>query len=353
MHQTYFQLALSQAKRRRGFCAPNPSVGAVVVINNQVIASGCHWASGKDHAEVVALKQINESAVGATLYVTLEPCCHHGKTPPCTDFIISRKIARVYYAVSDPNPQVAGKGEALLRAAGIHCEKINVPEIEAFYQSYQYWRQYHRPWVTAKLALSCDGKIAGEQGEPQKITGQPCQQFTHQWRQQSDAILTTAETIVHDNPQMNVRLQNKNIKKPIYILDSQLRLPLNARILETAKSLTVFCNETHSASKMAQYEKKHIRCIPIDSKNKFLNLKTILLQIGRDGIHDLWVEAGGRCFQSFFLTGLLNQAFIYFSPKQLGAKAKPAFTQSLDFMSTSANLNWHVLGDDLVCQIKF
>src|SRR3990167_7826390 len=210
-HDYYLNEALVLAKKRRGFCAPNPSVGAVIVKNRKMIGSANHWAAGYFHAERQALMEIGKKAKGASLYVTLEPCCHWGKTPPCTDIIIHSGIKKVFYAARDPNPIISGKGIQILKSAGILCEQIKLPAIDLFYQSYYYWTQHHLPWVTAKLAMSLDGKIAGPQGEPVSLTGAQLNTFTHQSRRESDAILTTVNTIIHDDPQMNVRLHDEII----------------------------------------------------------------------------------------------------------------------------------------------
>ena len=234
-HITYLRQALTLAEHRRGFCAPNPSVGAVVVKNNQVLASGSHWQGGAAHAEVAVLQQLSSTAKGATLYVTLEPCCHWGKTPPCTDLIIRQQIAEVIYAMRDPNPQVSGQGERILQQAGISCQPVVVEEVTQFYQSYNHWVHSGKPWVTVKLAMSLDGKIAGEGGRPVAITGADLTTHTHQQRKRADAILTTGRTICYDNPQLNVRLVRESYGKPVYVLDRHLTLPLDAQIFDTAE----------------------------------------------------------------------------------------------------------------------
>src|SRR3990167_2136538 len=163
--------ALSLAESQRGFCAPNPSVGALVVKEGELIAEGVHRGPMKPHAEVEAIHHAGNQAEGASLYVTLEPCCHWGRTPPCTDLIVKSRIKAVYYAFQDPNPKVAGQGAKQLQAAGIECHSVELPEVTDFYRSYHYWIREGRPWVTAKLAISLDGKIAGPHGEPVSLTG--------------------------------------------------------------------------------------------------------------------------------------------------------------------------------------
>lgn len=342
----YLEQALELAKIRRGFCAPNPSVGAVVVKDNQIIATGYHFAAGHPHAEVEALNKIGDTAKGTTLYVTLEPCCHREKkTPPCTDLIIQRGIKKVIYAFRDPNPSVAGLGEKTLCDAGIECTQIALPEIDAFYQSYQYWWQTKKPFITAKLAISLDGKIAGTNGERINITGTAAQQFTHQQRKQADAILTTAKTIHADNPLLNVRLDNTEYKKPIYILDSELNIPLDAKIFSTAENITIFHKKNISPKKI------NARLIAVDHDDSNLNLTEIIGIIGRDGIHDLWIEAGGNCFSAFVQEHLLQHAFIYVAPKALGMNALPAFNTTQNVFEAVKKTSWQSLGDDVACEM--
>ena len=292
----YLAQALNLAQIRRGFCSPNPSVGAVITLENKVIATGYHLACGSPHAEVDALKKLSMRAQGATIYVTLEPCSHWGRTPPCTDALIQAGIKRVVYSYNDPNPEVTGKGAFALQLKGIRCDYIPLPEITTFYASYHHWLETKTPFITAKIALTLDGKIAGKSGERIQITGKALQEFTHASRKTADAILTTIKTILYDDPQLNVRLSNETIAKPIYILDSELNFPCTATVLKTAKSLTLF--HAHDANPMHQQQliKQGIRCIAINKNEYGLDLKQAIQQIGQDGIHDLWVEAGGKCF---------------------------------------------------------
>lgn len=347
-HQDYLNLALNEARTRRGFCAPNPAVGAVVVKNGEILALGKHWAAGKPHAEVDALSQLSlEQSRGATLYVTLEPCCHFGKTPPCTNLIIEREIAEVFYAYADPNPLVSGKGEALLRAAGIHCEHFPLAEIDEFYCSYRYWQAHSRPWVSAKLALSLDGKIAAADGSPIQITGPECQELTHELRYHADAILTSATTILADNPELNVRLSETH-SKPIYILDRCLRLTGDEKIFSTAASLTLFHGKNISMEAQKNLEKKGARCILIEEEENLLQLAPILDVIGKDGMHDLWIEAGGKMFYQFYFQNLIHRALFYLSPKTLGEDAKTAFPASFDITQSAASTKMFSRGDDVV-----
>ncbi len=345
--------ALQLASQRRGFCAPNPSVGAVVVKEGIIIGTGFHWACGHPHAEVGALHEAGKAAEGATLYVTLEPCCHHGRTPPCTDLIIRNKISQVVYSTLDPNPIVAGKGVAKLEQAGINCRYLEHPSIKEFYYSYTYWQNKNHPWVTAKLALSIDNKIAGVNGQPEVITGKDCQRFTHQQRLKSDAILTTCNTILADDPQLNVRLDQEIYAKPLYLLDSELRIPLNAKIFQTTQSLTVFhCHEA-SPSKQLQLKNLGVNCQAVNRNIWGLNLHEVLTFIGKEGRHDLWVEAGVRCFESFLTQRLLQRVFIYISPKVLGPTATSGFSQAFNLLENNATISWISQGPDVIAQIDY
>lgn len=348
----FLKIALMEAATRRGFTAPNPAVGAVVVKDGKILSTGFHFAPGHPHAEVDALSKIGDEATGATLYVTLEPCCHHGRTPPCTELILSRGIVRVVYGYKDPNPAVAGKGATFLIANGIACELISIDTINDFYRAYQFWWDHHRPFVTLKIALSADGKIAGKNGTPVEITGETCRVLTHQHRKASDAILTSVKTIINDDPQLNVRLDQTIIKRPIYVLDRQLQFPLNARLAKTAESVTLFCSATEDLSRLDLLQRNNIRCIPVSCNRMGLNLENVLDHIGKDGVHALWVEAGGRVFQAFFKSRLAQRALIYASTKELGPEAQPAFTESFDILRVSQDIQWKSCGDDLVADLR-
>jgi diaminohydroxyphosphoribosylaminopyrimidine deaminase/5-amino-6-(5-phosphoribosylamino)uracil reductase len=348
----YLQQALSLASIRRGFCAPNPAVGALVVKNGHIIAMGYHWASGYAHAEVDALNKLGDESKGATLYVTLEPCCHYGKTPPCTQLLIDRGISTVYYAFKDPNPIVAGKGQQQLQAAGITCIHLPLPEIDEFYKSYIHWTHHALPWVTAKLAISLDGKIAAAQGKQLAITGPELQHYTHQQRKKSDAILTTANTIIKDNPQLNVRLDNEIISKPIYVLDSHLRLPLTAAITKTASKLTIFHHENAAFSQRQRWQELGVHCMQVPCKDNNLSLVSVLNTIGQDGIHDLWIEAGGVLFTAFHREKLVQRSLLYIAPKCLGAHAIPAFRHEFDF-TDAKQLYWQSYGNDVLCCMEW
>lgn len=345
------QQALSLAEQGRGFCAPNPAVGAIVVnAQGGVVGEGYHHAPGQPHAEVHAIEQAGSLAKGATIYVTLQPCCHHGKTPPCTDLIISSGIRHVVYAFRDLNPEVADHSDAALDAANITREQMPVEAINRFYQSYAHWWQQQRPWLTAKIAISADGKIAAADGKPVVISGNTAKQFTHQGRLKSDAILTTVKTIIHDDPQLNVRLDEAVIAKPVYVLDTKARLPLSARVLQTAKNVTLFYAE--NAANIDALTEKGVRCIRVAASEQGVDLTQVIDQIGEDGMHDLWVEAGGHCLQSLLQAQLINRLYVYIASQPLGTQALAAFRQSFLPWLSGVELSWQSLGDDQLLVIS-
>lgn len=353
MEEAYLNQALQLARQRRGFCAPNPAVGAVIVKNRQVIATGLHWAVGFPHAEQAAVSKIKNQAEDASLYVTLEPCCHWGRTAPCTQAIIKAGIREVFFGMIDPNPLVSGKAISQLQAKGIDCKHIQLPELSRFYRSYRYWTKTKLPWVTAKLAITLDGKIAGSQGQPVQITGMSLKRYTHQCRKQSDAILTTVTTLNRDNPQLNVRLEEKVYRKPLYILDSQLRLRDNLNIYQSTEKLIIFHSNNVDRSKIKHLSAQGIVCRACDTQAQGLDLGHVLAYIGRDGIHDLWVEAGGRCFESLFEDKLINSALIYTALKTLGPNATPGFSKSFELLQGAKNTTWKSMGEDMLCQIDY
>lgn len=350
----YLEMALELAKIRRGFCAPNPCVGALLVKNNQIISRGYHRASGSPHAEVEAISKIDPSdASGAILYVTLQPCCHTTKkTPPCTDLIIKSGIIKVIYGFRDPNPAVNGHTNKILQDAGIECIHNPLTLIDNFYASYTYWWKHKRPFTTAKLAMSLDGKIAGRNGKRIQLTGKTAQKFTHQQRKYTDAILTTAKTIIIDDPLLNCRIDNVIYKKPLYIIDTHLSIPISAKVFNSAQKITIFHHPQITEKEQDRFKKYAIRFIPIKSDNNGLSLLEIVKQIGQDGIIDLWIEAGGKSFQSFVQNCLLQRAFVYVVPQWLGEKTQLAFNAP-DPLKRAIWANSTILGKDCCFEFKW
>ena len=348
MHKHFLLSALQEANNGRGLCAPNPSVGAVAVQDHQIIAQAWHNGPGSPHAEPLALSQFPANTPNVTLYVTLEPCNHWGRTPPCVDAIIKHGIAKVIYAYRDPNPVVRKiSTEKILRDHGIEVVYYPLPEIDEFYQSYEYWTRTNMPWVRVKMAQSLDGKIAGTFGARVALSNDLCAQFTHQQRKCSDIILTTAATINNDDPLFNVRLDNKITSKPVAIVDRCLNLNPQAKVLQTAAHCTIYHDPAYTSGLI-----KNCDFYPIALVNGMLDLQLIIAQLGARGCHDVWVEAGEKLFTALHLTGLVNQTFIYIVPKILGTKALDGYTNNVVF-DRKHSVKWQAMGDNMMMTLNW
>ncbi len=326
----YLQLALEQAIKGRGHCSPNPAVGAVVVKNNMIIGAGHHQGPGLPHAEINALSTAHDVA-GATLYVTLEPCCHTGKTPPCTDSLIQAKIARVVFGLKDPAKHLPDSGEVVLQRAGIICEHVVLPAIDAFYVSYVKSVTKQQPFVTLKLAITIDGKVPTAMS-----TGPALSAFTHRQRKHSDAILTTVKTIIHDNPQLNARTAEGIFKKNVFVVDARLELPLHSQLFNTANTITVFHDET------LQGNLPQVNYVPVPRDEHGLSIKAMLSYMGARGICDVWVEAGGTFFSSMMFQRLADRALVYVAKTTTDLAA-----QRLAFTG-----HWTTFENDVMCEVS-
>lgn len=351
MNEIWLKRALTAAQRGKGSCAPNPAVGAVLVKNERLLSEGFHEKAGGPHAEVKAIQNANESVEGATLYISLEPCCHFGKTPPCTDLIIQKKIARVIYAHHDPNPMVDGKGHEKLYAAGIPCERVEIADIEAFYSSYDRWTKHKLPFVTAKLAITLDGKAAGAQSERIAITGDIANRWVHERRRESDAILTTWKTVLHDNPKLNARIEDKIYAKPVYVLDSRLQTPKDANITRTSNRLHFFASEKFASPASVDHWRSKGAEVTLFSGEQ-IEWSDVWKKIGADGIHDLWIEAGGSTIEPLIKTKQLQRALLFVAPFWLGEKGLSAFKSANEnLLQDAKHFEWQSKGRDVLLEI--
>lgn len=349
MHKNFLLAALEQAWLGRGISAPNPSVGAVAVQNGKIIAQACHLGAGSPHAEQLVLRQIPAGLHDITLYVTLEPCNHWGRTPPCVDAIAEYGIKQVVYGYCDPNPVVAANNTPVILDRH-HIEAIHypLPEIDAFYQSYHYWTRTGRPWVTAKIAQTLDGKIAGYHGRREQLSNAQCHEFTHQKRKNCDIILTTATTINQDDPLLTVRLPGLEQNKPLAVIDSQCKLNLKAQALNAAK----YCHIYHALDKAPQKTLANGQYFPIPAQNGVLQLQAVLDHIGKLGYHDVWVEAGGQLFSALHQAQLVQHTFIYLVPRWLGQNATDVFPVAASFMQNST-IRWLPMGDNMIVSLDW
>lgn len=349
MHEKFLLAALEEAQSGQGFCAPNPSVGAVAVKHNVIIARAWHRGAGTPHAERLLIEQLPANEMGVTLYVTLEPCNHHGRTPPCVDAIIEYGFEQVVYAYRDPNPIVAAnRTSETLRAQGVRVEQVSVPEIDAFYEGYAYWTETGRPWVTAKIAQTLDGKIAGLNGERIQLSNAACEQFTHHHRLKHDVMLTSARTVNQDNPQLNVRLEGIERSKPVAILDRRLSLNPLSRIFNTASHCHIFYDRQLAAPAPVERRTYH----PVASDDEGLNLVEVIQHLGRLGFHHVWVEAGGSVFNAMHQAQLVHRTHIYLVPRILGEASVSAYT-NVDVLNASRDISWTPMGDNMIATLDW
>jgi diaminohydroxyphosphoribosylaminopyrimidine deaminase/5-amino-6-(5-phosphoribosylamino)uracil reductase len=318
----FMQLALSLGRRGLGRTAPNPAVGAVVVKDGVILGRGWTQPGGRPHAETEALKRAGKEAKGATLYVTLEPCSHQGKTPPCVDAIIRSGIARVVSALEDPNPEVAGQGYARLRERGIAVE-AGLEAAAAARQHAGHIRRMRdgRPQVLLKLAASADGKAGLLGRKPAGITGEAARARVHQMRAEYDAILVGIGTVLSDDPHLTCRLPGMMEWSPVrVILDARLRIPLATSIVGTARETPTWVFTTPNASPVAEdiLKAKGVEVFRVDGKDGRLDLKAVLKALAGRGITRLMVEGGPTVAAAFIKADLVDEAALFRSPNPLG-----------------------------------
>lgn len=349
MHKHFMMAALEQAYNGRGFCAPNPAVGAVIVQNNLIIAKASHQGVGTAHAEHAALQLLPLGLDDLTLYVTLEPCNHWGRTPPCVLAIINAGIRRVVYGFRDPNPIVmANNTTHILQEKGIEVIYYPLPEIDSFYQSYYFWTQTKRPWVTAKIAHTFDGKIAGLNGKRKQLSNDMCAQFTHEHRLHTDSILTTARTIINDNPALNVRLGATSRAKPVAILDTRLSLPDNVSIFHTASDCHIYYDERLSVKQSRPICHYH----PMPVIDDCLDLNAVLKHLGQLGYHDVWVEAGGHLFSALHQQRLVHTTYVYIVPENSATEDTVAYHGD-NFFSRPHTISWQIKDNNMIACVAW
>ncbi|MFO1350859.1 MAG: bifunctional diaminohydroxyphosphoribosylaminopyrimidine deaminase/5-amino-6-(5-phosphoribosylamino)uracil reductase RibD [Gammaproteobacteria bacterium] len=322
----YGHMARALALAERGRCTtdPNPRVGCVLVQGGAVVGEGWHVRAGDHHAEVNALRMAADRARGATAYVTLEPCCHYGRTPPCSDALIAAGVARVVAAIQDPDPRVDGRGLAQLRAAGIIVE-CGLLEEQARQLNIGYFQRHlhNRPWLRCKLAMSLDGRTAMASGESQWITSPATQIDVQHLRAQSSAILTGIGTVLADDPSLNVRLPGDHPRQPWrVVLDSELRLPANARTLGLAGRVLVFtavADADRHAPLLARGAE--IQVMPRARTGVGLDLPGVARELARREINEVLVESGAILAGALLRAGLIDEMVIYLAPLLLGSSA--------------------------------
>lgn len=362
--------ALHLAGRGLYTADPNPRVGCVMVREGEIVGEGWHCRAGEPHAEIHALRQAGDRARGADVYVTLEPCSHHGRTPPCSDALIAAGVARVVAAMEDPNPQVSGKGLAQLARAGIKVETgMMQNEAERLNPGFVRRMRIGRPWVRCKLAMSLDGRTALANGMSQWITGEAAREDAQYWRARSSAIITGIGTVLADDPALTVRLKPSvwaehgcggEIRQPLrVVMDTQLRMPLKAQMLKQPGRTWIFtASEDQAAAQSLTAEGATVMYFPSPVGGAGVNASAALQRLAGEGINEVWVEAGPTLSGALLREGLIDQLIVYVAPLLMGDIARglfylPAFNNLADCIALDI-VDVRAVGNDwrITAQVK-
>lgn len=324
MKEEYMRRAIELAKKGAGRVNPNPLVGAVIVKDDRIIGEGYHTRYGEPHAEREAFAHLTEEAEGAEMYVTLEPCCHYGKQPPCTQAIIEHGIRRVYVGSDDPNELVAGKGIARLRAAGIEVEtKVLKKECDALNPVFFHYITTGIPYVVMKYAMTLDGKIACETGASNWVTGECARENVQRTRNELTGIMVGVQTVIQDDPRLTCRLEGG--RNPIRIIcDSHLRIPLQSGIVRTAKEVPVIVAtlEGKNAEKAVRLRSRGVQILTVGEKEGRIDLKELMQRLGEQKIDSILLEGGSTLNESALQAGIVNHIQAYIAPKLFGGSGR-------------------------------
>ena len=342
----FLSATIELAKKGLMTVAPNPPVGCLILKNGCIIGRGFHQQAGKGHAEINALSSVTESPEGATVYVSLEPCAHQGKTPPCVGALIDARVRRVVIGHLDPNPLVSGKGVALLRDAGIEVETENMPEALKLIESFQTRMEKKRPFVRIKTASSLDGAISMASGESKWITGEEARSDVQYWRARSDAIISGVGSVLHDNPRLTLRKSDyEGVKQPVrVILDSRSRTPRNANVLtDGAPTLVVSDSGLECFGSLSSIEIEKTAEVELDGPRDLENLLKLLALLG---CNDVLVEAGAKVVSSFLKEDYWDEWISYVAPKLLGKESRRL--TDLDIVSIQDSLSAQITGRKMI-----
>ncbi|MGI5823945.1 MAG: bifunctional diaminohydroxyphosphoribosylaminopyrimidine deaminase/5-amino-6-(5-phosphoribosylamino)uracil reductase RibD [Bacillota bacterium] len=354
--EKYMRLALNLAAKGEGRVSPNPLVGAVIVKNGKIIGKGWHREFGGLHAERNALADIKEDAAGAVMYVTLEPCCHYGKTPPCTEAILTSGIKRVVIGCIDPNPLVAGNGIAILQKAGIEVKTgVLTAECEALNRIFFHYIKTQKPYVIMKYAMTMDGKIATASGESRWITGEAARRHTHKSRGKYSAIMVGVGTVLADDPALTCRIEGG--RNPLRIVcDTNLRTPLDSRIVRTAAAVpTLIATSCTEQERQQPYIAAGCKMLAVPKAGKSLDLQALMSELGKAGIDSILLEGGSALNFSALQSGIVNHVQAYIAPKLLGGKtAKTPIggkgIQNLNSCARLYEMRLQNLGEDILIE---
>ncbi|MDH4101157.1 MAG: bifunctional diaminohydroxyphosphoribosylaminopyrimidine deaminase/5-amino-6-(5-phosphoribosylamino)uracil reductase RibD [Nitrospirota bacterium] len=353
----FMRRALTLARRGQGKTSPNPLVGAVVVKKGLIVGEGYHQRAGGPHAEVIALEGAGKKAAGATLYISLEPCCHTGKkTPPCTGAIIASGVKRVVVAMKDPNPKVSGRGIQQLRDAGIEVSVGTLgPEAQRLNEIFRKYITTGTPFVRLKIAETLDGKIATASGESQWITGEAARKHGHRLRSWSDAILVGVNTVIHDDPLLTVR--SVKGKAPLRIVvDSTLRTPVTAKIVAENPVNTIIASTSAAPpQKVQSLRERGVEVLTVEDEAGKVSLPALMKALGERGITSVLIEGGAEIAAAALKSGIVDRVFFFIAPKimgglnskaAIGGDSPKALSQAVSLVNVSARR----IGDDFLVE---
>jgi diaminohydroxyphosphoribosylaminopyrimidine deaminase/5-amino-6-(5-phosphoribosylamino)uracil reductase len=349
--EKYMRIALSLAETGKGRTSPNPIVGAVIVLDDQIVGFGAHLKAGKPHAEVHALHMAAHEAKGSTLYVTLEPCAHYGKTPPCADAVIAAGVSRVVVAVEDPFSAVAGQGIARMREAGLQvdvgclseeAEKQNAP--------FLHYARTGLPFITLKIAATLDGMIATNEGDSFYVTNEQSRTLVHTLRDEVDAVCVGINTVLQDNPNLTVRLRHGGRNPVRVIMDTHLKTPLDANVLSEEAPTFIFCAKEASPEQERLLMQKGATVVRVEANDVGIDLRAVMNYLSSRGILHVLVEGGATIAGSLLQEQLVNRLWLFHAPKILGqGKSAIAFQTAQNRMSDAillTDIEHKMLGDD-------
>lgn len=323
MQEAFMRRAIALAKQGEGHVNPNPLVGAVIVMEDRIIGEGYHAKYGELHAERAAIESLTEPATGAEMYVTLEPCCHYGKQPPCTEAIIQAGIQKVYIGSADPNPLIAGKGIKMLEMAGIKVEtNVLKEECDALNSIFFHYITNHTPYVIMKYAMTMDGKIAAYTGKSQWITGEAAREHVQHTRNMCMGIMVGIGTVIADNPRLTCRLENG--RNPVRIVcDSHLAIPVDSYLVQSAKEIPLFvATLCEDEKKLNTLEELGVKIITTPECHGYVDMKYLMEELGKLGIDSVLLEGGGTLNYSALEAGIVNRVQVYVAPKILGGDGR-------------------------------
>lgn len=320
----YMHIAIEEAKKGMGYTSPNPMVGAVIVKNGRIISKDHHHKCGEFHAERNAILNCNDDMKGAEIYVTLEPCCHFGKTPPCTQAIIDSGIRKVYIGSDDPNPKVSGGGIKILRENGIEVETgILKEECDKLNEVFFHYITCKTPYVVMKYAMTADGKIASVSGKSKWISNNRSREYVQFLRHKYSAIMVGINTVLADDPLLTCRME-KGVNPIRIVCDSFLRTPLSSNLVKTAKEIPLIIACTEKAKGEKSFIDAGVKIIKTSEKNGHVNLAELMEKLHREGIDSILLEGGGQLNYTMFKEGLVNKVLGFISPKIMGGKNAPS-----------------------------